>query len=366
MRLDTWLGKLLRIDPRASGGQPYTVPADNPFVGQAGALPGDLVARAPQPVALLLRRRAPATSGSATSARTRPRRSTSPRRPQAAARASTSAGAPSRAPTATTTTSPPTARSDRCTPTTTATTWAGARSPAATCTGGRRSPGWRAPTSSPTTARAGSAPSPARASGDRGRADRRSRWHLQLRRGARRRALRPVLEGQRPAIAPPEPADQRSTRTASNVTRRARRCRPRTDGGGDGGLGSRTGVLARARSARTEPTHGGSASWMRARSPVGVDDGGRELLADAVAEDDRLHQVDGGPVHVGRLRLGPLHDLGQPVESVRGALAGRRRPRARRRGRARNGRPIAAAVRWHGRTARRSRCARGARPSKVA
>jgi glucose/arabinose dehydrogenase len=39
MRLDTWLGKLLRIDPRASGGQPYTVPADNPFVGQAGALP---------------------------------------------------------------------------------------------------------------------------------------------------------------------------------------------------------------------------------------------------------------------------------------------------------------------------------------
>lgn len=30
------LGKLLRIDPRASGGQPYTVPASNPFVGRPG------------------------------------------------------------------------------------------------------------------------------------------------------------------------------------------------------------------------------------------------------------------------------------------------------------------------------------------
>jgi len=30
------LGKLLRIDPRASGGKPYSVPADNPFVGKAG------------------------------------------------------------------------------------------------------------------------------------------------------------------------------------------------------------------------------------------------------------------------------------------------------------------------------------------
>lgn len=39
LRLDTWLGKILRIDPRQSGQQPYTVPADNPFVGQAGALP---------------------------------------------------------------------------------------------------------------------------------------------------------------------------------------------------------------------------------------------------------------------------------------------------------------------------------------
>ena len=30
------LGKLLRIDPRRSGGRPYTVPADNPFVGRPG------------------------------------------------------------------------------------------------------------------------------------------------------------------------------------------------------------------------------------------------------------------------------------------------------------------------------------------
>ncbi len=37
--LDTWLGKILRIDPRPSGSSPYTVPADNPFVGRAGAKP---------------------------------------------------------------------------------------------------------------------------------------------------------------------------------------------------------------------------------------------------------------------------------------------------------------------------------------
>jgi glucose/arabinose dehydrogenase len=30
------LGKLLRIDPRSSGGKPYSVPASNPFVGRAG------------------------------------------------------------------------------------------------------------------------------------------------------------------------------------------------------------------------------------------------------------------------------------------------------------------------------------------
>ena len=32
-------GKLLRIDPRAAGEQPYSVPADNPFVGVEGARP---------------------------------------------------------------------------------------------------------------------------------------------------------------------------------------------------------------------------------------------------------------------------------------------------------------------------------------
>jgi glucose/arabinose dehydrogenase len=33
---DVLLGKLLRIDPRASGGKPYSVPASNPFVGNPG------------------------------------------------------------------------------------------------------------------------------------------------------------------------------------------------------------------------------------------------------------------------------------------------------------------------------------------
>jgi glucose/arabinose dehydrogenase len=33
---ESLLGKLLRIDPRASGGNPYTVPGSNPFVGQPG------------------------------------------------------------------------------------------------------------------------------------------------------------------------------------------------------------------------------------------------------------------------------------------------------------------------------------------
>jgi glucose/arabinose dehydrogenase len=35
--LGTLLGKILRIDPRASGGRPYTIPKSNPFVGRAGA-----------------------------------------------------------------------------------------------------------------------------------------------------------------------------------------------------------------------------------------------------------------------------------------------------------------------------------------
>jgi len=35
--LGTLLGKILRIDPRPSGGRPYSVPASNPFVGRRGA-----------------------------------------------------------------------------------------------------------------------------------------------------------------------------------------------------------------------------------------------------------------------------------------------------------------------------------------
>ncbi len=35
--LSSPLGKILRIDPRASGGRPYTIPSSNPFVGRAGA-----------------------------------------------------------------------------------------------------------------------------------------------------------------------------------------------------------------------------------------------------------------------------------------------------------------------------------------
>lgn len=35
--LGALLGKILRIDPRASGGKPYSIPSSNPFVGRAGA-----------------------------------------------------------------------------------------------------------------------------------------------------------------------------------------------------------------------------------------------------------------------------------------------------------------------------------------
>jgi glucose/arabinose dehydrogenase len=37
--LGSLLGKILRIDPRRSGGRPYSVPADNPFAGRSGARP---------------------------------------------------------------------------------------------------------------------------------------------------------------------------------------------------------------------------------------------------------------------------------------------------------------------------------------
>ena len=37
--LGSLLAKILRIDPRASGGKPYSVPSDNPFAGRPGARP---------------------------------------------------------------------------------------------------------------------------------------------------------------------------------------------------------------------------------------------------------------------------------------------------------------------------------------
>jgi glucose/arabinose dehydrogenase len=37
--LGSLLGKILRIDPRPSGGDPYRIPSDNPFVGVSGARP---------------------------------------------------------------------------------------------------------------------------------------------------------------------------------------------------------------------------------------------------------------------------------------------------------------------------------------
>jgi glucose/arabinose dehydrogenase len=37
--LSTLLGKILRIDPRPSGGRPYSIPDSNPYVGRSGARP---------------------------------------------------------------------------------------------------------------------------------------------------------------------------------------------------------------------------------------------------------------------------------------------------------------------------------------
>ena len=67
--LGSRLGKILRIDPVANGDQPFTVPADNPFVDTAGRRPDDLGVRIAQSVALLVRSRRPAICGSPTSAR---------------------------------------------------------------------------------------------------------------------------------------------------------------------------------------------------------------------------------------------------------------------------------------------------------
>jgi glucose/arabinose dehydrogenase len=39
LALASRLGKILRIDPRESGGEPFTIPADNPFIGVEGADP---------------------------------------------------------------------------------------------------------------------------------------------------------------------------------------------------------------------------------------------------------------------------------------------------------------------------------------
>ena len=101
MNLADLRGKLLRIDPRQAGQQPYTVPANNPFVGVSGALPEIWSYGAPKPMALFVRSGHQRPQSSATSARTCTRRSTSgPPTPARGAR-STSAGAASRAATST-------------------------------------------------------------------------------------------------------------------------------------------------------------------------------------------------------------------------------------------------------------------------
>ena len=88
------LGKILRIDPEApSGDKPYGIPAGNPFAdGTGGAPRSGSTACATRGASRSTR--PTATSGSATSARTSSRRSTSCRRSWAAtpARAPTSAG----------------------------------------------------------------------------------------------------------------------------------------------------------------------------------------------------------------------------------------------------------------------------------
>ena len=91
--LGTLLGKILRIDPRASGGRAYTRPAPTTRSSAARGARDEIYAlRAAQPVALLLRPARPATSRSATSARTRSRRSTSRARGRAAAARTTAGG----------------------------------------------------------------------------------------------------------------------------------------------------------------------------------------------------------------------------------------------------------------------------------
>ena len=101
-RTDTLLAKVLRIDvDHPDAGKPYAVPKDNPFVGDKR-----LRARRRGPTACATRggspaTRRPATSGSATTARTCGSRSTS------SARATTTAGASRRAATRSTRTARP-------------------------------------------------------------------------------------------------------------------------------------------------------------------------------------------------------------------------------------------------------------------
>ena len=71
-------GKLLRLDPRPSGGKGYTVPKTNPFVGQDGARP-EIWAYGLRNTWRFRSTRPPGTCGSATSASTSSRRSTSSR-----------------------------------------------------------------------------------------------------------------------------------------------------------------------------------------------------------------------------------------------------------------------------------------------
>ena len=139
------LGKLLRIDPRATGGKPYSVPADNPFVGRAGR--DEIYSyglRNPFRFSFDTHPRRSRGSRSATSARTSSRSSTTRRSPRPGA--PTSAGTPSRGspPTKTRTAAPriPAARSSRSSPTATAAA-AAARSSAATSSATRACAGLR-------------------------------------------------------------------------------------------------------------------------------------------------------------------------------------------------------------------------------